>query len=177
MKIRLLKVPQNDNKGKYNQLTVDFRNITTDKIDTKKIMSFTFPDVFTALKDAQPDSEFTITSEKNERGYWDWTAASSGVGGNDPSPNPVSDGVANRSRDSVPSRKAPERNWETSQERGNRQVLIVRQNALSNAVASLGAGSKREDVIALAQFYFDWTFRMQVDAAEAYLSNTPDVIK
>jgi hypothetical protein len=53
-------------------------------------------------------------------------------------------------------------NYETKEERAARQVLIVKQSSLTNAVATLSPGAKAaldaNAVIDLAQKYADWVF-------------------
>ena len=175
MKIRLLKTPSTVAKGNYTELTVDFRNLVTDKVGSRKILSFKFPDVFVALKDAQPDSEWTVNDVKNqESGFFDWVGIKAGVeaGGEVVAvAQSSSQGVAGRPK----SAPVAQREWEDREERARRQVLIVRQNALSNAVTLLGVGAKETDVLRIADFFFDWSFRIKDDAVAAYLSAADEV--
>lgn len=175
MKIRLLKTPATVVKGNYTELTVDFRNLVTDKVGSRKILSFKFPDVFAALKDAQPDSEWTVNDVKNqESGYFDWVGIKPGVEvGSESVPTTSSTGGSQPPRAKSPT--APQREWEDREERARRQVLIVRQNALSNAVTLMGVGAKESDVLRIAETFFDWSFRIKDDAVSAYLSEADDV--
>ena len=175
MKIRLLKTPSTVAKGNYTELTVDFRNLVTDKVGSRKILSFKFPDVFVALKDAQPDSEWTVNDVKNqESGFFDWVGIKAGVeAGGENVAVPASGGAGVPSR----SKGAPvaQREWEDREERARRQVLIVRQSCLAQAVALLGVGAKDSDVLHLAAYFFDWCFVVQDNAVEEYMKASNDV--
>ena len=62
---------QDENKGKYNMLTVDFKNLNTGKNESRKIVSFKNKDVYTTLKNANQGDEFTVVAVKGEQ-YWEW---------------------------------------------------------------------------------------------------------
>jgi hypothetical protein len=143
-------------KGSYTMLDVAFKRLDTGKIEGKKIMSFTFKDVFKAISTAINGQEFTITTEKNaETTYWDWTAATPMGAGQAESP-------ANAPTASKAGFVSPKSTYETPEERAARQVLIVRQSSLSNAIESLSDGKKLpspEDILALATRYTNWVFQ------------------
>jgi hypothetical protein len=140
---------------KYQQAEVVFKD-DTGRVNTKKIMSFANPAVFAAMKDATSGQVYTITQVKNDRGYWDWTAAS--VGGNS-APAQAASSPAPRQASPAPSG----RDFETKEERALRQRLIVRQSSLSNAISMLTPGSKQAlavgDVIQLAEELNAWVFK------------------
>lgn len=137
---------------KYNQAEVIFKN-ESGQVQNKKLFSFNNPSVFAALKDAKSGDQFSITQVKNDKGYWDWTAASSGASA------PASQ--------AAPATAAPSRqvnsNYETKEERAFRQRLIVRQSSLSSAVACLSPGAKSsldpDAVLALAERFNEWVFK------------------
>ena len=67
--VELASVPTQ--KGSYQTLDVTYKNQDFgDKTETKKVMSFTFKEVFNALKDAKSGDTFTINRVKNDKGYW-----------------------------------------------------------------------------------------------------------
>ena len=119
-----------ESKGKYRVAVVDHK--TADgKVDSKKIMSFTFKDVFDTLSNAKQGDVFDIDSkkiknEKDGKEYWTWVAANSlGKAGTSTGNQTNSSKVVSAVRSS----------YETPEERAARQVYIVRQSSLSNAVA------------------------------------------
>jgi hypothetical protein len=145
-------------KGSYTMLDVAFKNLTSGKTEGKKIMSFTYKDVFDVLSKATSGQVFTITSEKNEKTtYWDWVAINT-------SDNTSTGDTTMASPNNAvkPAYAAPKSNYETTEERALRQVLIVRQSSLSSAIATLKADKKELDpkvVLDLAGQYSDWVYQ------------------
>lgn len=120
---------------------------------TKKIMSFANPAVFNTLKDAKSGEEYSITQEKDGNGYWQWTSISKGG----------SVGETTTAAQAAPARKESSytgRDFESKEERAERQRLIVRQSCLAQAVATLSAGVKSPptvaDVLSTADQYVAW---------------------
>lgn len=128
-----------------------------------------------ALKDSlaslAPNDEFTLTQEKNAAGFNDVKSIVKGFATEDiDSSSQAGVGTpakANSSRSgSSQSNSYTQRDYETKEERAARQVSIVRQSSLSNAIATLTVGSKAalkvEEVLEVAQQYVDF-----VDAGNA----------
>lgn len=136
-------------KGSYTMLDVAFTNLSSGKVESKKIMSFTNKAVFDTLSKAESDQKFTITSEKNEKtGYWDWVS--------------VDTGAASSGSSTTKGFTSPKSTYETAEERAKRQVLIVRQSSLTAAITTLkdAKGSLNpDDVVSLAQDYVAWVFQ------------------
>ena len=128
-------------KGGYKVALVKY--VREGKDEEKKVMSFTNPGVFATLTGLSNfPIELDVKAEKNAKGYWEWVAASTEVGGaKGPAP-------------AAPSRVS---NFETPQERAARQVMIVRQSSLANAVALAAAnGGKKntpEEIIDIAKHF------------------------
>ena len=150
MIITLLNVSVED-KGKYKILTVDYK--ADGKAQTKKVMSFgASAEVFKTLSNASAGTTYTVTSVKNDKGYWDWTSVSQGgtptAGGSSTGGN-----VANAS---------PRSTYETPEERAARQVLIVRQSSVSSAIEYLKLNTKKvpstEEVLQIARSFEDYVF-------------------
>lgn len=143
--------------GSYIQLDVAFKNLTSGKTEGKKIMSFVKPDkAYKALNEATTGSRFTVTSEKPEgEQYWQWTDVVAVA--------PGSQSVA--ASKAIP---APKSTYETSEERAKKQVYIVKQSSISNAIAMLSVGAKSppsvQSVVDTAQRLTDWVFASQVPA-------------
>jgi len=109
-----------EDKGKYKMMEVVYKN-AEGKASTKKLMSFTFPDVFKFFTSVKAGDAVNVTTVKNDKGFWDWTAAS-----NSSEEESVSKPAAGNA--------TPRSTYETADERAARQVLIVRQSTLSNAL-------------------------------------------
>ena len=134
---------------KFNEIT--FKNLATGKIEEKKINQFS--DVFKTAVDMQAGMYFTIQSEK-EGEFWQWksiTIAQEDVGSmptNTPSKATPSGMVKNT--------------YETPEERAKKQIYIVRQSSIANAIAMLSIGAKnalkKEDVLLLANELTKWVF-------------------
>lgn len=155
-------------KGSYQQLEVTFKNLTYNKTESKKIMSFGAQGPsFKALVDAQAGSQWDITVTKNTQGYNDWTSATPSNGATESSTP-----AAAAAKGTAPVRST----YETPEERAQRQVLIVKQSSLSAAVSTLSVGAKSvkpDDVIELAQRYTDWVFGVK-DPGPSGFDDLPD---
>lgn len=118
---------------------------------TKKIMSFANPAVFNVVKDAKGGEQYTISQQKDDKGYWQWSSISAGA-------EAAASAVPSQTRTAT----APStgRDFETKDERAQRQKLIVRQSSLSNAIATLAPGAKAaldpSAVLDLAELYVAW---------------------
>jgi len=150
-------------KGSYQQLEVVYKNLTFQgKVESKKIMSFGAAAAsFKALSEASAGGVYDITVVKNDKGYNDWTSATMAVPG-------AATAASTSGQLSKPT-ASPKSTYETPEERAQRQILIVRQSSLSNAVSSLAIGSKStpksSDVIALAKEYEAYVFGTEAAAA------------
>jgi HJR/Mrr/RecB family endonuclease len=140
----------------YEQAEVLYE--TDGKKQTKKLMSFSNPTVFKAIKDANRGSRFDIETVKDKNDYWQWVsfrAVDNDAVGELVAGKPT---YESRSATTTPTN----RSFETKEERDARQRLIVRQSSLSAAVSILSPGAKTalnpEDVKALASDLTDWVF-------------------
>lgn len=124
----------------------------------QSIMSFANPAVFAAVQGLVTGAEIEVTTGKNKSGYNEWVSVNAvgaaGQSNTDSSPStPTTGSSAVRVSGS---------NYETREERANRQVLIVRQSSLSAAVASLTPGAKSaldpEAVIETAKQFEEYVF-------------------
>ena len=139
MRITLSRTPEVVNKGKYNQLTVQYD--ADGKTQDKKIMSFTFKEVYNLLAKANVGDSFDISMTKNDKGYWDWTDA-----------KPVS---ASGELPAVRPGKSTG-SWETAEERAQKQVYIIRQSCIGYAVQFTAGGSTVNDVLAVAEEFVQY---------------------
>jgi hypothetical protein len=79
---------------------------------------------------------------------------------------------------------SPKSTYETPEERAKKQVYIVKQSSLSNAIALLNADGKntitggkkytKEDVFALAQELTDWVFAQETVKQTALIDMPSD---
>jgi hypothetical protein len=125
----------------------------------KPVQGFKFnPALKDSLGNLQPGDEVTISLEKNAGGFWEVKTVSKGI---------VEMANEPRSTAAAPAGKVVGSNYETPVERAYRQVLIVRQSCLAQAVATLSGAkpAKVEDVLAIANQYVAWVNEKGVDNA------------
>lgn len=153
MKIKVIKTSIEKIKT-YFKLNVVFRNLETDKVDGRNILSFVDKDVYAALKDAQKDDVYELSEITNDKGYPQVTSAT----------KLAADSVADTAGQSgkVQSTPAPRSNYETPEERAERQKFIVRQSSLERALDNLSIGAKGpvevKLIIAQAKEFEDFVF-------------------
>ena len=147
MNVEVLSVSVED-KGKYKMAEVAYKG-SDGKVTAKKLMSFNYPDVFKVFADAKQGNVFSVESQKNDKGYWDWISASIGA-------------AAGPKAAPAPGNTSPKSTYETAEERANRQVLIVKQSSLSNAIEFLGLNQKKipspQEVVEVASFFESYVF-------------------
>jgi hypothetical protein len=146
-------------KGSYQKAEVAYKNLSFQgKVEGKGVMSFgATAETFKVLATAQAGEIYDVQTIKNDKGYLDWvkmTKADIGSAQAVPqyAPNPPG-GKSNAT--------AARSTYETPEERAIKQVYIVKQSSVSNAIATLSVGAKSvkpEDVLALAQKYTDFVF-------------------
>jgi hypothetical protein len=164
-------------KGSYQVADVAYKNLSFQgKVEGKKVMSFgATAEGFKALALAQPGEIYEVTVVKNDKGYNDWTSlAKSGAGTPAAEGNATgSNGGSARAATSTPVRST----YETPEERAIKQVYIVKQSSVSNAIATLSVGAKivkPVDVLELAQQYTDFVFGKKSVGASGF-EDFPDV--
>ena len=138
----------------YEFLEVAYKNVTFEnKAETKKVMPFGSKEVFATLKDAVKGDVFTILREKDDAGYWQWVGIAVGETEIETAKGDVAVKPATTA--------APKSNFETAEERAKRQVLIVRQSCLSNAIEYLNHNKKNygvDELYSLAADMYAWVF-------------------
>lgn len=136
-------------RGSYAFVDLAYKNKSfNDKLEGKKIMDFTNKAVFNTLADAKMGDVFDVSREKNDKGYWEWKEVTKSSGANVVSTGETPVQV------SKPAAVSPKSNYETSEERAARQIMIVRQSSISSAVAALKvekAALKVDEVINFAR--------------------------
>lgn len=161
-------------KGSYQLLEVTYKNLSYQgKTESQKILSFTPGTAFKTLSDAQPGSVWEVVKIKNAKGYIEWSSA-------EPSSNTPDSGPIQAGSDSFPTKSqgTMRSNYETPEERAQRQVYIIRQSSLSAAISTLSVGAKAvksDDVINLAQEYVDFVLNgVKADPGPSGFEDLPD---
>lgn len=134
-------VPTKNGKS-YQAIEVAYKK--DGKIEGKKIMSFASPAVFKAVQNCVQGDFVTVTTEKNEAGYWQWESI-------DKSEGTIPPATQSAAAQGGGTSKSTGGNWETKEERAARQVMIVRQSSLGHSVALLGSKAKVPEVIEVAK--------------------------
>lgn len=157
-------------KGSYQQLEVTYKNLSFQgKVESKKIMSFgTNAGAFKTLSQASPGAVFEVEVVKNAQGYNDWPNVTAAAAGAAPSP----------AKGATPSSQPGQTRstYETPEERAQRQVYIIRQSSISNAISTLAVGSKGvkpEEVLAVAKQYENYVFDVK-DPGPSGFEDMPD---
>jgi hypothetical protein len=152
-------------KGSYQVIELAYKNKSfQDKLEGKKIMSFTNKEVFDTLSKAKFGDNFYVTRVKNDKGFWDWTGVSTSSVDSVQSTsgsNPVSTGISVKTGN-----VSPKSTYETPEERAARQILIVRQSSISSAVELAVANKLKSpmEVIQIAKEFEAYVFG--VDAGQ-----------
>jgi hypothetical protein len=144
----------------YTEIEVTFKS-ADNKVSNKKLNNLGFDKkVYTTFVSAKKGDTFEVTSVK-EGDYWVWkdVVPTSAQG------TQTASGGGTKAGSGAGAERSS--SYETKEERASRQVLIVKQSSLSNAVASLktdkGGVVDPNKAIEVAQLYTDWV--MGVDTS------------
>lgn len=146
-------------KGSYQKLEVSYKD-DQGKTATRSIMSFVKESkpAFEALVDAKYGDVFKIAMQKDAQDkYWVWTNATKGTA--------TQNGTTTQGNTSSQSTGSTvsKGNWETAEERAARQVYIIRQSSIANAVAALSVGVKTppkdSEILVLAKKFEEFVFK------------------
>ena len=114
-----------------------------------KVLDFVQREVFKSLEGVNDGDILDVEFEQNDKGYWQFKSVQKG--------QKTSMGNSTVANSGQEARVATKGNWETSEERAARQVMIVRQSSLSNTISyfELTKHTKAtpEDVIAVAKVF------------------------
>ncbi|MFZ2190076.1 MAG: hypothetical protein WAV48_04810 [Candidatus Magasanikiibacteriota bacterium] len=148
-------------KGSYQKAEVAYKNNTFQgKVEGKSVMSFgATAATFKVLQGAQSGQTYEVEVVKNAAGYLDWVGMTSASITDPTAPQAATqgNGTINKTALAAPTKST----YETSQERAEKQVYIVRQSSLSAAINTLSLGAKKLEpaaVMLLAQSYVDFVF-------------------
>jgi len=137
-------------KGRNNWQKAAVEYTQDGKPRNQNLVSFKNPAVFAAVKDLVEGDVVDVTLTK-EGDFWQWAA----VKKLDASAAPPASGRA----PAASGGKVVGSNYETAAERAARQVLIVRQSCLAQAVAFHAKEVMESDnILRTAQIFVDWVF-------------------
>ena len=161
------------NGRQYQSVEVTYKN-DEGKVQSKKLMSFSNPDVFKSAQTWEKGDIINVVAEKDEAGYWNWTRV---LADGEAAPAPkVTQASASASKTGAT--RVTGSNYETKEERALRQVMIVRQSSLANAVSTLATHGKpvtEIDVIGLAKKYEAFVLGGQQQADPSFEDLSDDV--
>lgn len=151
MRIEVINVSTKTKEKTYYFIEINYKD-QNGKVSARKLMSFKFPEVFELLANAVKGEYYEIGLKK-EGAYWNWETAEKVDGSAVEVP---------AERVNTGKTKFSGGEWETREERNRRQVLIVRQNCISNAVAFVGSAGTIEEVINAASDFENWINRTTI---------------
>ena len=159
------------NGRSYQSIEVTYKDEQA-QTKTKKLMSFTNPNVFNHIKGLGKGDVVNVTTVK-EGDFWQWTSVATGDAtsstASEPSSKPAAAGV-NRTTGS---------NYETKEERAARQVYIVRQSSISAAIGALTIGAKSiptsDAILALAKEFETYVFAKEEPKTTANIPELDDL--
>ena len=125
----------------YELFDVAYKNKSfQDKVEGKKIPAFASPAVSESLRTAKYGDKFTVVREKDGE-FWKWVQLipEGGAVPFEAEPQPIGTPM------NKPATPSPKSTYETSEERAARQVMIVRQSSLANAVALLASNGGKKN--------------------------------
>lgn len=167
MQITVIDVTENTKKSEsgrtFQQLEVAYKN-EQGQPQLKKLISFSNPNVYKAAKEWVKGDVVNVTTVKNEKtGYWDWVGleGEGAVATSKPTSTPTGARVTGS-------------NYETKEERAARQLYIIRQSSLANAIEILNKGADTMEVLRLADKLVNYVLA-KTDGVDA-INELPDDI-
>lgn len=155
MRIRITDVSELVKEKSFFHVTVKYNDLSKDKVFSRKFVSFAKPPydaAYEAMKKAKVDDLYEVKLVKDETGNWQW---------GDVNKVEASTGESMKASSGTEQKTASTGStWETGEERQRRQVLIVRQSCLAQAVSVKGMGEENTDNITeLAEKFEEWVMR------------------
>lgn len=167
MLIEIIAVGAKQKIKTYYQVEVTYKDLDKDRVGAKKLMSFSYPEVFNTLSKAEKGEQYEVTLKK-EGDFWNWTDASKA--------EEFEQEKKVAKTESTPTRVTGGGNWETKEERAQRQVFIIRQSCLGHAVEFLKEnGADKNEIFALAADMEQWVLRK--DPMKELINLPDDVIE
>lgn len=143
-------------KGKGKMLVVNYKDLGTGKLDSKKLVQmFVDKTVYQTLQNGAGNT-YEIEQVK-EGDFWQWKTINIA----DPASVPAAPTAPAFSGTGGGYRKPAtnvENRYETPEERAKRQISIIRQSSLAQAVA-FNPGADTEEVLKIAEIFENWVTR------------------
>jgi len=133
-------------KGSYQKMTVVYKT-DRDETKTKTVMSFSNPAVYDAIKKLNAGDSVEVAYVEGDK-FYNWASVKAVTGS-----SPV---VDQKMASNTPARNST---YETPEERAKKQVYIIKQSCLAQAVASYGSPTGPEDIpkiLARADQMVEW---------------------
>jgi hypothetical protein len=157
-------ITKTNKAGKPMQvLEVAYKNLTFQgKVESKQLFDFGVQKgAFQALTVGQTGQVYEVTVVKNDAGFNDWTQITKSDG-TATAVSATSPATASNRTAMTTATPAPKSTYETPEERAKKQIYIIRQSSLSNAIDLLSVGAKSqpkvEHVIETARAFEDFVF-------------------
>ena len=170
-------------KGGYNKLNATYK-APDGKIVSRGIFDFAKPAIYKAFDQAAPNDVFDVEEEKNAKGYWEFVTVTKATTIN--STTVDSGGAASGTTGGAVTGKsggmaAPRSNFETPEERAERQRYIVRQSSLGHAIelATLNGDKKAAtaDIIKTAKTFESFVFGEQTKVENAVSASVKAIME
>jgi hypothetical protein len=144
-------------KSRYTKAVVEYTYNGEPRKQT--MMSFSNPGIFKQVQELTPGQEIDVDVIKNDAGFNEWSRITVGDSAAKATPTgTATSGVT----------KVTGSNYETRDERAARQVLIVKQSSLAQAIASYGdqvTTMSPDEILERAQTFADWVFSQDEEDA------------
>lgn len=151
-------------KAPKGYMVAEVKYVKDGRDESRKIMSFAAPAVYTKLSEFKSfPVDANVTLEKNGQ-FWNWTGLETGAitraDGNIKTEGPKASGRVIGS------------NYETPAERAARQVYIIKQSSISNAIEFFkarepkGIQANEEDVLEVAERFKNYVLGTELDVLE-----------
>jgi hypothetical protein len=168
--ITILKVEKETSPKGYVVTNVSYKN-AEGKVKGMKVFPFKEQaSVAAAFSDASPGDVYEAAFRKNDKDFWEFAPTPTKTGAKESVATSGGTTAAGATRSG---------NWETSEERAARQVMIVRQSSLERALQYFElTGHKKADlseVIALASRFVDFVMGREVVSSFGAQAFKPEV--
>jgi hypothetical protein len=148
-------------KAPYGKATVYYTYNGEPRKQT--IVSIFNPGIFKQVNELEQGTEIEVEVIKNEDGFNQWKTLTV-LGARDSAAKATPTGTA-----TAGVTKVTGSNYETRDERAARQVLIVKQSSLAQAIAYFGTDARAqsvESILEVAQTFADWVFAQDAEDVE-----------
>lgn len=147
-------------RNSYNKMVISYSYQGQSK--TQQIMSFANPSVYAAIPGFKEGDSLDVEITKNDAGYNTWASVKLSEGATSAASAPSAGTKGN-----TPVARST---YETPEERAKKQVYIIKQSCLAQAVAAvgeIGPDGDTDHYISMAQQFVDWVLDDGSDGNES----------